>query len=43
MAEDIDCSQGGFPWLEVERSLVPSGRRWINGLESSVAMSGESR
>lgn len=23
--------------------LVPAGRRWINGLEPSVAMSGESR
>lgn len=30
MAEDIDCQQGGFPWTEVERSLIPMGRRWIN-------------
>ncbi len=43
MAEDVDCQQGGFPWPEVERSLVPAGRRWINGVEASVAMSGESR
>ena len=43
MAEDLDCKQGGFPGPEVERSLVPAGRRWINGVEASVAMSGESR
>ena len=43
MAEDVDCQQGGLPWPEVERSLVPAGRRWINGVEASVAMSGESR
>ena len=22
----------GFPWQEVSRSLVPVGRRWINGV-----------
>ena len=30
MAEDIDCQQGGFPWGDVEQSLIPVGRRWIN-------------
>ena len=34
MAEKAESDQPGqpFPWVEVSRSLVPLGRKWINGL-----------
>jgi hypothetical protein len=35
MAEDLNDARAGFPWIDVSRSLVPLGRRWISGLPVS--------
>ena len=32
MAEDLNDPRGGFPWNAVSQSLIPMGRRWINGV-----------